>query len=330
MRTFEYVRAQSVGEAVEAVSADPQASYLAGGTNLVDHLKLGVATPSRIVDISGLPLDEIEETEGGLRVGATVSNAALAADERVRRDYPVLARAILAGASGQLRNQASTGGNLFQRTRCTSFQDVSMACNKRTPGVGCSALHSYAGQNALFGGSAHCVAVYPSDMATALAALDAHVVVVDAAGERRVPLLDLHRRPGDSPERDTTLTHGQLVTAVELGRPAPRSAYRKVRDRASYAFALVSVAVVLRDDGPRIAWGGVATTPWRAGLAEEALRHASLDAPLDAPLDEALVRRAVDSDLAAAAPNEHNAYKVDLLRDVTTRLVLDLAGQEQR
>lgn len=322
MRTFEYVRATSVSEAVEAVSAQPEAVFLAGGTNLVDHLKLGVAAPSRVVDVSRLPLDAVEETDGGLRIGAAVSNAAVAADERVRRDYPVLARALLAGASGQLRNQASTGGNLFQRTRCTYFQDVSTLCNKRSPGTGCPALSGHEEQNALLGGSPHCVAVHPSDMTTALAALDAQVVVAGPAGERRLPLLELHREPGDRPDRDTTLAHGELVTALELGQPAPVSGYRKVRDRASYAFALVSVAAVLREDGPRIAWGGVATRPWRASLAEEALRGA--------PLDEELVTRGVESDLAAATTNEHNAYKVDLLRAVTTRLVLDLAGQEKR
>lgn len=322
MKTFEYARATSVSQAVATVAAEPQATFLAGGTNLVDHLKLGIATPSRIVDISRLPLTHIEETDRGLSIGAAVSNANLAADDRVRRDYPVLARALLAGASGQLRNQASTGGNLCQRTRCTCFQDLTMSCNKRSPGTGCSALTSDEAQNALFGGSRHCVAVYPSDMATALAALDAQLVVAGPAGERRLPLLELHREPGDRPERDTTLAHAELVTAVELGEPAPRSGYRKVRDRASYAFALVSVAVVLRDDGPRIAWGGVATRPWRARLAEEALRSTTLRATT--------VARAVDSDLAAATTNPHNAYKVDLLRAVTTRLVLDLSGQEQR
>ena len=320
MRTFEYVRATSVGQAVEAVASDPQAAFLAGGTNLVDHLKLGVATPSVLVDVSLLPLETIEPTQTGLRIGAAVSNAALAADERVRRDYPVLARAVLAGASGQLRNQATTGGNLFQGTRCTSFQDVSVPCNKRSPGAGCHALTGHAEQHALFGGSRHCVAVYPSDMATALAALDADVIVTGPDGERRLPLLDLHREPGDQPDRDTTLDHGELLTAVELGVPAPRSDYRKVRERASYAFALASVAVVMRDDGPRIAWGGVATRPWRASLTEEALRGQDLR-----EASPERVERAVDSDLAAATVNDENAYKLGVLRAVTTRLVLDLA-----
>lgn len=318
MRGFDYVRAASVDEAVAAV-ADPWSVYLAGGTNLVDHLKLGIATPSRIVDVSRLPLDRIEATPGGLRIGATVSNAALAADERVRRDYPVVARALLAGASGQLRNQASVGGNLLQRTRCTYFQDVSMPCNKRVAGAGCPALTGHDEQNALFGGSARCVAVYPSDLATALAVLDAGVVVTGPDGERRVPLTELHREPGDRPCDDTTLAHGELITAVELGEPAPRSVYRKVRDRASFAFALVSVAAAVRGGNISIAWGGVATRPWQALRAQEALRGQR------AP-DEAAIRRAVDADLAAATSNDRNAYKVDLLREVTTRLVLELTG----
>jgi xanthine dehydrogenase YagS FAD-binding subunit len=300
--------------------------YVAGGTNLVDHLKLGVATPDVLVDVSRLPLDEVEGLEdGGLRIGAAVRNADLAAHAAVRRGYPVLAQALLAGASGQIRNVATTGGNLLQRTRCVYFQDVTPPCNKREPGSGCPARVGFQRSAGVLGASEHCVATHPSDMAVALAALDAVVVVLGTDGERRVPMSDLHRLPGDRPELDTTLAHGELVTAVELPAlpDASRSAYRKVRDRASYAFALVSVAAVLDVSGGtvhdvRIALGGVAHKPWRASVAEERLRGG--------PATEEAFRAAAEAELAAAVPLAGNAFKVPMARNTITATLRNLAG----
>ncbi len=312
MIPFRFEHAASVGEAVATVASHDDATFLAGGTNLVDHMKLGIAQPRLIVDVTRLPLDTIAETaSGGLRVGATVRNSDLAAHPLVRTRYPVLSQALLAGASGQLRNVATTGGNLLQRTRCPYFQDVSTACNKRDPGSGCSARLGVAHNHAVLGASEHCVATHPSDMAVAMLALDAQVEIVGADGTRVVPVRDLHRLPGDSPERDTTLGHGELITAVLLP-PLPdgtRSAYRKVRERASYAFALVSVAVVLTLDDHtvadvRIALGGVAHKPWRATRAEDVLR--------DGVLDEESMTRAADSELAAADPLPATRWKVPL------------------
>ncbi|NUS64076.1 MAG: xanthine dehydrogenase family protein subunit M, partial [Saccharothrix sp.] len=280
MMPFDYRRAPDAEAAVAAASGWSGVAFLAGGTNLVDHLKLGLATPDVLVDISRLPLDAVEELpDGGLRIGATVRNADLAAHPVVRRDYPVLARALLSGASGQIRNLATTGGNLLQRTRCVYFQDLSTPCNKREPGTGCSAIGGYTRHHAILGASAHCVATHPSDMAVAMAALDAQVAVLGPTGRRVVPLVELHRLPGDEPHRDTVLSPAELITAVDLP-PLPagaRSLYRKVRDRASFAFALVSVAAVLRvEDGVvrdvRLALGGVAHKPWRARRAEDVLR----------------------------------------------------------
>jgi xanthine dehydrogenase YagS FAD-binding subunit len=328
VRPFTYERATDAASAVALVTANPDASYVAGGTNLVDHLKLGVATPDVLVDVRRLPLADVESLAGGgLRIGATVPNADLAAHPLVRRDYPALAQALLAGASGQIRNVATTAGNLLQRTRCVYFQDVTTPCNKREPGSGCPARDAggYQRNHAVLGASDSCVATHPSDMAVALAALDATVVVLSTDGERRVPLGDLHRLPGDEPHRDTTLRRGELVTAVELpALPMARtSAYRKVRDRASYAFALVSVAAALQvEDGTvtdvRIALGGVAHKPWRATLAEQQLRGG--------PATEEAFRSAAAAELAQAHPLPGNDFKVPMARNVVTATLRDLAG----
>jgi xanthine dehydrogenase YagS FAD-binding subunit len=314
------------------VSADPGAAFLGGGTNLVDHLKLGVATPGLLVDVTALTSNEISERGGGLRIGAAVRNSDLAADPRVRRRYPVLAQALLAGASGQLRNMATTGGNLLQRTRCVYFQDVTTPCNKRSPGSGCSALDGgWTRNHAILGASDSCVATHPSDMAVAMAVLDAQVLVLGPDGERVFPAAELHRLPGDHPEDDTVLRHGELITAVDLPSSpiATRSRYRKVRDRASYAFALVSVAAavdvadgVVRD--ARIAFGGVAHKPWRATRAEEALRGATAS-------DDAY-RAAADAELAGATPVDGidggNAFKIPLLRRTLVAVLRELATEE--
>ncbi|PRC44489.1 molybdopterin dehydrogenase, partial [Mycobacterium sp. ITM-2017-0098] len=279
MKPFEYHLATSPADAVATLAEHPGASYLAGGTNLVDHMKLGVAEPDLLVDVSRLELTDVTSTEGGgVSVGANVRNSDLAAHPLIRSHYPMLSRALLSGASGQLRNAATTAGNLLQRTRCVYFQDVTTPCNKRDPGSGCSALGGYVRYHAILGASPHCVAVHPSDMAVAMSALDAQVVVMGTEGERRIPAAEFHRLPGEEPERDTVLGHGELITAVEL--PAPPafavSDYRKVRDRASYAFALVSVAAELTFNDAaiataRLSLGGVAHTPWRARRAEQIL-----------------------------------------------------------
>lgn len=337
MKPFAY---QSPGDAVDAVrtvAGDPNAAYLGGGTNLVDHLKLGIVSPDLLVDVTSLTSAEITEHADGLTVGAAVRNSDLAADPRVRERFPVLSQALLAGASGQLRNMATTGGNLLQRTRCVYFQNVSTPCNKREPGSGCSAL-AVAGQDgagwtrnhAILGASEHCVATHPSDMAVAMAVLDAQVRVLGPGGERVVPLTGLHRLPGDAPERDTVLEHGELITGVDLPPIAGRSAYRKVRDRASYAFALVSVAAVLDvTDGVvrdvRIALGGVAHKPWRATRAEEQLRGA-------APTPENF-RTAIDAELTEARGLDGldggNAFKIPLAAATVTAVLRDLTREDQ-
>jgi xanthine dehydrogenase YagS FAD-binding subunit len=328
MREFAYARPERPEEAVAAVAADPEARFLAGGTNLVDHLKLGIATPELLVDVTRLPLDSIEEFDDGLRVGANVRNSDLAADLRLRREWPAVARALFSGASGQIRNQATTAGNLLQRTRCVYFQDRSTPCNKREPGSGCSAIGGYDRYNAILGASSACVAVHPSDFAVALAAMDAEVVTLGADGPRRFPFAALHRLPGDEPDRDTGLRHGELITAVELPRTATarRSTYVKVRDRASYAFALVSVAVGLDlDDATgvvrdvRIAWGGVAHKPWRAERAEEALRGR--------PLTEEAVRAAAEAELQQARTSPGTEYKLPMIRNATALAVRRLVPE---
>lgn len=331
MKQFEYERATDTGHAVAAVADRPGAVFLAGGTNLVDHLKLGVAAPDTVVDIGRLELDAVEDSgDGGVRVGAMVRNSDLASHPRIRRDYPVLSRALLSGASGQLRNAATTGGNLLQRTRCVYFQDVTTPCNKREPGSGCSAIGGYVRYHAILGASEACVATHPSDMAVALAALDAVVVVLTSDGERRIPVTDLHRLPDDRPDKDTVLDHGDLISAVELPPPpAGRSTYRKFRDRASYAFALASVAAVvdLDDSGPEpvireasIALGGVAHKPWRARRAEAELRGAR-------PAPQTF-RRAADAELEAAAPLEGNEFKVPMTRGAIMTVLGELTDTE--
>lgn len=334
MRPFAYARPDSVQDAVTRVAGHPAAVFLAGGTNLVDHLKLGVARPEVVVDVRTLTSREISGTEdGGLRIGAAVTNSELAADRRVRERYPVLAQALLAGASGQLRNLATTGGNPLQRTRCVYFQDVTTPCNKREPGSGCSALGGYTRYHAILGGSEQCIATHPSDMAVALAALDAEVHVLGPDGERTVPFVDLHRLPGDDPSRDTVLRHGELITAIELpSLPiAARSRYRKVRDRASYAFALISVAAALDvTDGVvrdvRLAFGGVAHKPWRATRAEDFLRGQ--------PATAEAFRAAAAAELADATPQPGvdggNGFKIELVSRTVVATLRELAGTEDR
>jgi xanthine dehydrogenase YagS FAD-binding subunit len=331
VNTFSYVRAEDPADAVALAVADPEAVFLAGGTNLVDRMKLGVSRPSTVIDVSRLALDDVRVLpDGSVWIGATVRNADLAAHPLVRQSYPVLSQALLSGASGQLRNMATTGGNLLQRTRCVYFADVTLPCNKREPGSGCPARNGYSRYHAIFGASAACVAVHPSDQAVAMAALDAVVVVLGPAGERRIRLVDLHRLPGDRPEQDTVLGPSDLVIAVELPPMSGQavSGYRKVRDRASFAFALVSVAAVLElADGSaaageplisdvRIALGGVAHKPWRARAAEEILRAA--------PATPNTFRRAAEAELAAAEPLEGNAGKVILVRNALTALMGEL------
>jgi xanthine dehydrogenase YagS FAD-binding subunit len=332
MRELEYVRPDTAEAAVAAVADHPEARFLAGGTNLVDHLKLGITAPDVLVDVRRLPLDAVESYDDehgrGLRIGTNVRNSDLAAHPLVRSGYPGLARALLAGASGQIRHQATTGGNLLQRTRCVYFQDPSTPCNKREPGTGCSAIDGYGRYNAILGASESCVTTHPSDLAVALTALDATVVVLGPDGERRIAIDDLHRLPGDQPERDTTLRHGDLIVAVELPEQsvAAHSTYRKARDRASYAFALVSVAAALElRDGVvqdvRIAWGGVAHKPWRARRAEAAL--------VGQALDEAAARAAAELELDAAATTAQTAYKVPMVRNLTV-LTLTTLAEAQR
>jgi len=302
MKSFTYERPSSPAEAAAAVARTPEAKFIAGGTNLLDLMKLQIETPRHLVDVNGLGLDTVEPTEeGGLRIGALVRNTDLAAHPRVRTDYGVLARALLAGASGQLRNKATTAGNLLQRTRCPYFYDTAQACNKRQPGSGCSALDGVSRQLAVIGGSAACIATHPGDMAVAMRVLDATVETIDAAGAaRHIPIAEFHRLPGDDPSRDTNLEPGELITAVTLPKPvAGMHIYRKVRDRASYAYALVSVAAILDKDGSgHVAFGGVAHKPWRVEAAEADLSKGA---------------KAVTSQVFAdAKPTHENAYKLKL------------------
>jgi xanthine dehydrogenase YagS FAD-binding subunit len=329
MRPYEYHRAQDATEAVSILAERQDAMFLAGGTNLVDHLKLGVAAPDLLVDVSHLPLNTIQEADdGSLRIGATVPNSDLARHPGITARYPVLSQALLSGASPQLRNAATTAGNLLQRTRCVYFQDVTTPCNKRQPGSGCSAIGGYTRYHAILGASDQCVAVHPSDMAVAMVALDARVVVLGPDGERQVPLIDFHRLPGDEPDRDTVLHHGDLITAVELP-PLPfarRSTYRKVRDRASYAFALVSVAAAIDTDGDtirdvRLALGGVAHKPWRAVRAEEAL--------CGGPATADAFAAAAEAELADAVPLSGNGFKVPLARRTIAAVLRELTAQEE-
>jgi xanthine dehydrogenase YagS FAD-binding subunit len=329
VREFRYERSPDAAAAVALLSGSPEGAFLGGGTNLVDLMKLGVATPDVLVDVRELTSREIVDLpDGGLRIGAGVPNADLAADRRVRERFPVLAQALLAGASGQLRNRATTGGNLLQRTRCGYFTDVTRPCNKRAPGSGCGALEGAHRNHAILGqtiegsdGGATCVATHPSDMAVAMVALDAEVRVLGPDGERGIPIGELHRLPGDDPSRDTTLRHGELITAVDLPPLGFPSRYRKVRERASFAFALVSVAAALQvEDGVvrdvRLALGGVAHKPWRALAAEQALRGQ--------PATEASFAAGAAAELDAATPLRDNGFKVPLARNLVVRTLLDL------
>jgi xanthine dehydrogenase YagS FAD-binding subunit len=330
MRPFAYERATDAAAAIAAVSGkeDGYARYLGGGTNLVDLMKLEVETPTRLVDVTHLGLDEVrEQPDGALVIGAGVRNSALAAHPAVRERWPALAQALLAGASGQLRNLATVGGNLLQRTRCAYFQDVSKPCNKRQPGTGCPARAGDHRNLAILGHSPQCVATHPSDMAVAMAAFGARVHLRGPQGERVVPMPGLHRLPGSEPHRDTVLTPGELITAVELPAlpVAARSRYRKVRDRASYAFAVTSVAAALETrDGTvtdcRIAFGALAHAPWRAERTEAALRGAAADA--------AAFARAAEAELAQAQPLPGNAFKVELARRLVVATLTELCEED--
>ncbi len=304
MRAFTYERPRTDAEAAASAAREPRARFIAGGTNLLDLMKIEVETPSHLIDVNGLDLDRIEPAgDGGLRIGAMVRNADLAAHETVRRDYEVLARALLAGASAQIRNRATTAGNLLQRTRCPYFYDTNQPCNKRVPGSGCSAIGGVTRQLAVIGGSQACIATHPSDMAVAMRVLDAKVETVRPDATRRViPIADFYRLPGDTPHIETYLDAGELITAVVLPKPlGGKHFYRKVRDRASYAFALVSVAAVVQDDGAgRVALGGVAPQPWRDASAEAQLPDGAA--------------RVTDALLAGAAPTPDNAFKLTLAR----------------
>ncbi|MBN6038026.1 xanthine dehydrogenase family protein subunit M [Amycolatopsis sp. 195334CR] len=314
MRSFTYHRATDVPGALRAITAEPNAKFLGGGTNLVDLMRATVERPDAIVDISRLPLTEVEELpDGGLRIGALVRNSALAAHPLVRTRYPVLTQAVLAGASAQLRNMATVGGNLLQRTRCPYFYDPASACNKREPGAGCDALGGFNRGHAILGTGEACIATHPSDLCVALAALDATIEVESLRGIRRLPITEFHRLPGDTPSVETELAADELITAVELP-PLPfavNSRYRKVRDRASYAFALVSVAAALEVQDQtitsvRLALGGVAGKPWRAHEAERSL--------LGSPATDPSFTTAADAELTTAIGRDHNTFKIDLAR----------------
>ncbi|GGS55055.1 xanthine dehydrogenase family protein subunit M [Streptomyces sp. WA6-1-16] len=330
MREFGYQRAHDINGAVSLLAADPDARYLGGGTNLVDLMKTGVERPALLVDVRELPLDRVEPTaDGGLRIGATVTNSDLAVHPEVRRNYPALTQALLAGASGQLRNMATVGGNLLQRTRCGYFTDLSQPCNKRAPGTGCPAVTGEHHNHAVLGASDHCVAVHPSDMGVALTAFDAVVSYESAEGPGEVPLSDFYLPVGDTPHRETALPAGALITHVTLPAApvAARSRYRKVRERASYAFAIGSVAAALTvEDGrvreARLALGAVASRPWRARAAEAVL--------VGAPADGATFAAAADAELAAARPLPHNGYKVTLMRNLVVSVLTELAGEDAR
>jgi xanthine dehydrogenase YagS FAD-binding subunit len=303
MRSFTYERARSPADAAAAASRASDAKFIAGGTNLLDLMKLEIETPAHLIDVNGLGLDRIEETpEGGLRIGALVRNTDLAADRRVRRDYGLLSRALLAGASGQLRNRATTAGNLLQRTRCPYFYDTNQPCNKRQPGSGCAAIGGFSRQLGVVGTSEACIATHPSDMAVAMRALDVTVETVKADGATRsIPIAELHRLPGDTPHIETVLEPGELITAATLPKPVGgRQIYHKVRDRASYAFALVSVGAIVQPDGTgRVALGGVAHKPWRVEAADAELPRGA----------KAVTERL----LAGAKPTPENAFKLPLV-----------------
>jgi len=316
MRAFTYQRATSAADAAALVARTPNAKFIAGGTNLLDLMKLEIETPVTLVDVNHLKLDKIEATQdGGLRIGALVTNTALASDARVRRDYGVLSRAILSGASGQLRNKATTAGNLLQRTRCSYFYDTNMPCNKRVPGSGCSAIGGYTRQLAIIGVSDACIATHPGDMGIAMRILDASVETITPNGAKRViPIADFHRLPGNTPHIETALVPGELITAVTLPKPVGGvHIYHKVRDRSSYAFALVSVAAIIQKDGTgRVALGGVAHKPWRVEAAEAEMPNGA--------------KAVADKLLAGAKPSADNAFKVILAQ----RTIAAVMGEASR
>ncbi|HYR29550.1 MAG TPA: xanthine dehydrogenase family protein subunit M [Thermoanaerobaculia bacterium] len=322
MRPFKYVRATNHNSAARAVGANPNAKFLAGGTNLLDLMKEDVERPNELVDVTRLPLKEIKPLRGGVSIGALATNSETANNALIRNNYPLLSQAIVAGASAQLRNMATNGGNLLQRTRCQYFYDTALPCNKREPGSGCGALQGLNRYHAILGWSESCVATYPGDMATALYALEAVVRVRAADGrERAIPVSDFHRLPGNTPQRDTNLEHGELIVAIELPKSpfAKNSYYLKVRDRASYAFALVSVAAALDLAGgtirqARVVLGGVAHKPWRSAEAEAALAGQ--------PATEASFRAAAEAALQGAKPLAHNAFKVELGKRAVVRALL--------
>ncbi|MBL9065678.1 MAG: xanthine dehydrogenase family protein subunit M [Sphingopyxis sp.] len=316
MKSFTYERAETPAAATAAFAKVKGARFIAGGTNLLDLMKLEIETPAHLIDVSRLALDQIEPTtDGGLRIGAMVRNTDLAADPRVRRDYGLLSRALVAGASGQLRNKATTAGNLLQRTRCAYFYDTNMPCNKRKPGSGCAAIGGFSRLHAIVGASDACIATHPSDMAVAMRALDARVETVDAAGtERSVAVADFYRAPGTTPHLDTVLAPGELITAVTLPKPVGGThIYQKVRDRASYAFALISVAAVVQKDGSgRVALGGVGHKPWRGEAADAELPRGA--------------KAVTASLLAGAKPSHENAYKLPLVERTLAGVLAQARG----
>jgi xanthine dehydrogenase YagS FAD-binding subunit len=316
MKPFTYERATSAAQAAASAARVEGAKFVAGGTNLLDLMKLQIESPKHLIDVNGLSLDKIQTTaEGGLQIGALVRNTDLAADKRVRRDYALLSRALLAGASGQLRNKATTAGNLLQRTRCPYFYDTNLPCNKRLPGSGCAALGGINRQHAVIGSSEACIATNPSDMAVAMRALDATVETIRPDGEARIiPIADFHRLPGDTPHVETALATGELITSVSLPKPVGGThVYRKVRDRASYAFALVSIgAIVQRDGTGRVAVGGIAHKPWRVEAAEAELPRGA--------------KPVVDRLLAGAKPTAANAFKVTLVERTLSAVLTEVKG----
>lgn len=316
MRAFTYERATTAQAAAKAAAANPEAKFIAGGTNILDLMKLEIEHPAHLIDINGVGLDKIETTsDGGLRIGALVRNTDLASDETVRRDYGLLTRALVAGASGQLRNKATTAGNLLQRTRCPYFYDTNQPCNKRQPGSGCSALGGFSRQHAVVGSSESCIATHPSDMAVAMRALDATVETVNGDGRSRaVPIADFHGLPGDTPHIETVLEPGEFITAVTLPKPiGGKHIYRKVRDRASYAFALISVAAVIQPDGTgRVAVGGVAHKPWRTGSGDQELKSGA--------------KAASAALLGDARPTEQNRFKITLVERTIGAVIAEARG----
>ena len=327
MKPFAYARASDVGTAIQSITQNQNAKYLGGGTNLVDLMRENIEQPDYLLDVTSLPLAQVEELPGGgMNIGALVKNSHLAANQLIRERYPVLSDAILNGASGQIRNMATTGGNLMQRTRCYYFYDTEARCNKRQPGAGCDALEGFNRIHAILGASDACIATHPSDMCVALAALDASVRVIGSNGERAIPIVDFHRLPEDTPQTDTNLRPDELITAVELPALsfARNSMYRKVRDRASYAFALVSVAAALEVEGStiknvRLALGGVAHKPWRAFAAEKILAGAQAS--------EDIFKAAAAEELKAARGYKHNSFKIELAQRTIVSVLKTLASE---